>query len=153
MISQASFETSVSSPPSKRVMLAYSGGLDTSCILVWLREQGFEVFAYMADIGQEEDFEAAKAKALALGAAGCFVEDLREQFVNETIFPVAVWANCLYEGVYFLGTSLARPVIAKRQIELARQYNCGYVSHGCTGKGVYTNSFYFMELSSSVDLS
>ncbi|KAI8053870.1 argininosuccinate synthase [Syncephalis plumigaleata] len=117
-----------------KVMLAYSGGLDTSCILAWLIEEGYEVLAYMADVGQEEDFEAARAKALSIGATKVFVEDLRRSFVEEFIFP-AVQANCIYENVYLLGTSLARPVIARRQIELANQENCTHVSHGCTGKG------------------
>jgi argininosuccinate synthase len=90
--------------------------------------------AYMADIGQEEDFEAAKTKALKIGAKRVFVEDLRREFIDETITP-AIQANLLYEGVYLLGTALARPIIAKRQIELALEHGCDYVSHGCTGKG------------------
>ncbi|RHZ76903.1 hypothetical protein Glove_187g100 [Diversispora epigaea] len=118
----------------KRVLIAYSGGLDTSCILVWLIEQGYEVLAYMADLGQEEDFEAAKEKALKIGAKKVFIEDLRREFVEELIFP-AIQANAIYENVYLLGTSLARPIIARRQIEIAIKENCQYVSHGCTGKG------------------
>ncbi|KAF9163864.1 argininosuccinate synthetase [Actinomortierella ambigua] len=117
-----------------RVLLAYSGGLDTSCILAWLIEQGYEVMCYMADVGQEEDFEAAIVKAKAVGATKVFVEDLQRTFVEELIYP-AVQANTIYEGVYLLGTSLARPVIARRQIEIAARENCQYVSHGCTGKG------------------
>lgn len=117
-----------------RVLLAYSGGLDTSCILAWLIEQKYEVMAYMADLGQEEDFEAARAKALKIGATKVFVEDLKRTFVEELIFP-AIQANAIYENVYLLGTSLARPVIARRQIEIAAREKCAYVSHGCTGKG------------------
>ncbi|KAL1918347.1 uncharacterized protein VTP21DRAFT_3007 [Calcarisporiella thermophila] len=117
-----------------KVLLAYSGGLDTSCILAWLLEQGYEVMAYMADVGQEEDFEAARKKALGVGASKVFIEDLRREFVEELIFP-AVQANAIYENVYLLGTSLARPVIARRQIEIAAREGCDYVSHGCTGKG------------------
>ncbi|KAI8929220.1 argininosuccinate synthase [Entophlyctis helioformis] len=117
-----------------RVLLAYSGGLDTSCIMVWLIEQGYEVIAYLANIGQDEDFEAARTKALAIGATKVFIEDLRKEFVEDLVWP-AIQANLLYEGVYLLGTSIARPVIARRQIELAKQEGCAYVSHGCTGKG------------------
>ncbi|CAG8505694.1 541_t:CDS:2 [Paraglomus occultum] len=117
-----------------RVLLAYSGGLDTSCILVWLIEQGYEVLAYMANIGQEEDFEAAKVKALSIGAKKVFIEDLRRAFVEELIYP-AIQANAVYENVYLLGTSLARPVIARSQIEIAIREGCDVVSHGCTGKG------------------
>ncbi|KZS94635.1 argininosuccinate synthetase [Sistotremastrum niveocremeum HHB9708] len=117
-----------------RVLLAYSGGLDTSCILAWLIEQGYEVLAYMADVGQEEDFEAARKKALNCGAKKFILEDLRREFVTELIYP-AVQANCIYEGVYLLGTSLARPVIARGMIESATKEGCDFVSHGCTGKG------------------
>ncbi|KAI8991504.1 argininosuccinate synthase [Mycotypha africana] len=117
-----------------KVLLAYSGGLDTSVILAWLIEQGYETLAYIADVGQEEDFEAIKAKALSVGAAKVFVEDLKEEFVKEQIFP-AIQANAIYESVYLLGTSLARPVIARKQIEIAAREGCQYVSHGCTGKG------------------
>jgi argininosuccinate synthase len=119
---------------SGRVLLAYSGGLDTSCILAWLIEQGYEVYAFMADVGQEEDYEAAREKALAVGAKKFFLEDLKREFVTELIFP-AVQANCIYENVYLLGTSLARPVISRGMIEVAAREGCDYVSHGCTGKG------------------
>jgi len=117
-----------------RVLLAYSGGLDTSCILAWLIEEGYEVYAFMADVGQEEDFEAAREKALKVGAKKFFLEDLKREFVTELIFP-AVQANCIYEGVYLLGTSLARPVIARGMIAVADREGCDFVSHGCTGKG------------------
>ncbi|KAG8831416.1 argininosuccinate synthetase [Serendipita sp. 399] len=117
-----------------RVLLAYSGGLDTSCILAWLIEQGYDVYAFMADVGQEEDFEAAKAKALKVGAKKFFMSDLRKEFITELIYP-AIQANCIYENVYLLGTSLARPVIARGMMEVAEKEGCDYVSHGCTGKG------------------
>ncbi|KIJ55635.1 hypothetical protein M422DRAFT_73418 [Sphaerobolus stellatus SS14] len=122
-------------PQSKgRVLLAYSGGLDTSCILAWLIEEGYEVYAFMADVGQEEDFEAARKKALKVGAKKFFLEDLKREFITELIYP-AVQANCIYEDVYLLGTSLARPVIARGMISVAAKEGCDYVSHGCTGKG------------------
>jgi len=117
-----------------RVLLAYSGGLDTSCILVWLIEQGYDVVAFMADVGQEEDFKAAEEKAMKVGAKGFYLSDLRREFVNELIYP-AVQTNCIYENVYLLGTSLARPVIARGMIEVAEKEHCDYVAHGCTGKG------------------
>ncbi|KAJ3244780.1 argininosuccinate synthetase [Chytriomyces hyalinus] len=117
-----------------KVCLAYSGGLDTSCILAWLLEEGYEVVAYMANIGQEEDFEAARDKALKIGATKVYIEDLRKEFVEGVVFS-AVQANALYEGVYLLGTSLARPVITKTQIRIANAEGCDFVSHGCTGKG------------------
>ncbi len=118
----------------KKIILAYSGGLDTSCILKYLVEEGFEVIAYMADVGQDEDFEAAKKKALEIGASKVYVEDLKKEFVTDFIFP-AIKANAIYEGRYLLGTGLARPVIAKRQIEIAELEGAEYVSHGATGKG------------------
>ncbi|KAF8892119.1 argininosuccinate synthetase [Infundibulicybe gibba] len=117
-----------------RVLLAYSGGLDTSCILAWLIEQGYEVYAFMADVGQEEDFVAAEKKALKVGAKKFFLEDLKREFITELIYP-AVQANCIYENVYLLGTSLARPVIARGMISVAEREGCDFVSHGCTGKG------------------
>ncbi|KAJ1948713.1 argininosuccinate synthetase, partial [Linderina macrospora] len=122
-------------PGSKgKVLLAYSGGLDTSCILVWLIEQGYEVLAYMANVGQEEDFEAAREKALKVGATKVFIEDLRRELVEELVIPT-IQANAVYETVYLLGTSVARPVIARSQVAIAQQEGCTHVSHGCTGKG------------------
>jgi len=118
----------------KKVVLAYSGGLDTSVILKWLLEQGYEVIAYIADVGQKEDFDAARAKALQIGASRVYVEDLKRDFVENYIFP-AFKANVVYESRYLLGTALARPPIAKRHIEIAKKENAGYVSHGATGKG------------------
>ena len=117
-----------------KVVLAYSGGLDTSVILKWLLEQGYEVFAYMADIGQKEDFETAEQKALKIGASKVFIGDMKKEFVTDYIFPVYK-ANTIYEGRYLLGTAIARPIIAKKQIEIAKQVGAEYVSHGATGKG------------------
>ncbi|AGO12570.1 AaceriAER230Cp [[Ashbya] aceris (nom. inval.)] len=119
---------------SGKVCLAYSGGLDTSVILAWLLEQGYEVVAFMANVGQEEDFQAAEEKALKIGASKFVCVDCREQFVTDVLFP-AVQVNAVYEDVYLLGTSLARPVIAKAQIDVAEQEQCFAVAHGCTGKG------------------
>lgn len=117
-----------------KVCLAYSGGLDTSVILAWLLEQGYEVIAFMANIGQEEDFEAAREKALKIGATKYVVVDVRKQFVEDVLYP-AIQSNAIYENVYLLGTSLARPVIAQAQIQVAEEEGCFAVSHGCTGKG------------------
>ncbi|XP_078282269.1 argininosuccinate synthase [Rhinoraja longicauda] len=116
------------------VVLAYSGGLDTSCILVWLKEQGYEVIAYLADVGQDEDFEAARKKATLLGAKKVFIEDLRKEFVEEFIWPW-VQSSAVYEDRYLLGTSLARPCIARGQVKVAKQEKAQFVSHGATGKG------------------
>ncbi|MBI1935955.1 argininosuccinate synthase [Candidatus Woesearchaeota archaeon] len=118
----------------QKVVLAYSGGLDTSVILKWLVEKGFDVVAFIADLGQKEDFEAARQKALRIGASKVYVEDLKEEFVTDFIFP-AIKANAVYEGRYLLGTSLARPLIAKKQVEIAEKENAEFVSHGATGKG------------------
>ncbi len=117
-----------------KLVLAYSGGLDTSVILKWLINQGYEVIAYLADVGQKENFEEAKEKALSVGASKVYVKDLRREFVTDYIFPTFK-ANCLYEGKYLLGTALARPLIAKKQIEIAAEEGAQYVSHGATGKG------------------
>lgn len=118
----------------EKVVLAYSGGLDTSVILKWLLEKGYEVIAYIADIGQDEDMDAAREKALKVGASKVYVEDMKEEFVTDYIFP-AFKANALYEGRYLLGTSVARPLIAKRQVEIAEKEGAQYVAHGATGKG------------------
>jgi argininosuccinate synthase len=119
----------------KKVVLAYSGGLDTSVMLRWLREEyGCEVVCYCADVGQGEELAGLEEKARATGASKLYVEDLRREFVEEYVWP-AVKANAVYEGVYLLGTSLARPVIAKRQIEIARREGADAVAHGATGKG------------------
>ncbi len=118
----------------KKVVLAYSGGLDTSIILKWLIEQGYDVVAYICDVGQQEDFPAAKAKALKVGASKVYIDDRKREFVTDFIFP-AFSANAVYEGRYLMGTSLARPVIAKGQIEIAIKEGADFVSHGATGKG------------------
>lgn len=117
-----------------KVVLAYSGGLDTSVILSWLVKKGFEVVAFIADLGQEEDLKAAKEKALKVGASKVYIEDVKNEFVTDFIFP-ALKANAVYEGRYLMGTSLARPLIAKKQIEIAKKEKANYVSHGATGKG------------------
>ena len=121
----------------KKVVLAYSGGLDTSIILKWLQtEYGAEVVTFTADLGQGEELEPARRKAELLGikAENIFIDDLREEFVRDYVFPM-FRANALYEGLYLLGTSIARPLIAKRQIEIARQVGADAVCHGATGKG------------------
>jgi argininosuccinate synthase len=118
----------------EKVVLAYSGGLDTSVILKWLVNKGYDVIAYVADVGQQEDFERVREKALKTGASKVYVEDLKEEFVTGYIFPV-IKANALYEGRYLLGTAIARPLIAKRQIEIANLEGASCVSHGATGKG------------------
>ena len=119
----------------KKVVLAYSGGLDTSVILRWLQEEyGCEVVTFTADLGQGEEVEPARAKAQAAGVRDIYIEDLREEFVRDYVFPM-FRANALYEGVYLLGTSIARPLIAKRQIEIAKETGADAVSHGATGKG------------------
>jgi argininosuccinate synthase len=119
----------------KKVVLAYSGGLDTSVILKWLQENyGCEVVTFTADLGQGEELEPARKKAQMLGVKEIFIEDLREEFVENYVFPM-FRANALYEGVYLLGTSIARPLIAKRQIEIAEMVGADAVAHGATGKG------------------
>src|SRR5712671_1315482 len=119
----------------KKVVLAYSGGLDTSIILKWLQiTYGCEVVTFTADLGQGEELAPARAKAEMLGIKEIFIEDLRETFVRDFVFPM-FRANALYEGTYLLGTSIARPLIAQRQIEIAHQTGADAVAHGATGKG------------------
>jgi len=119
----------------KKVVLAYSGGLDTSIILKWLQEEkGCEVVTFTADLGQGEELEPARRKAEAAGVKEIFIDDLREEFVRDFVFPM-FRANALYEGLYLLGTSIARPLIAKRQIEIATMVGADAVCHGATGKG------------------
>ena len=123
----------MSSP--KKVVLAYSGGLDTSIILKWLQEEkGCEVVTFTADLGQGEELEPARRKAEAAGVKEIFIDDLREEFVRDFVFPM-FRANAVYEGLYLLGTSIARPLISKRQIEIAHQVGADAVCHGATGKG------------------
>ncbi len=126
---------SIKTSDVKKVVLAYSGGLDTSVILKWLQDQyGCEVITFTADIGQGEELEPARKKAKQFGVKKIFVDDLREEFVRDFVFPM-FRANAIYEGEYLLGTSIARPLIAKRQIEIARMTGADAVSHGSTGKG------------------
>jgi len=127
----------MSKPAPKKVVLAYSGGLDTSIILKWLQEEyGAEVVTFTADLGQGEELAPAKEKALKLGIKpeNIFIDDLREEFVRDFVFPM-FRANTVYEGQYLLGTSIARPLISKRQIEIARMVGADAVCHGATGKG------------------
>ena len=118
----------------KKVVLAYSGGLDTSVILKWLVNKGFDVICFVGNIGQQEDFEYVRRKALKTGASKVFIEDLREEFVTDFIYP-AMMGDAIYEGRYLLGTSLARPLLAKKQMEIAHEEGAEYVAHGATGKG------------------
>ena len=119
----------------RKVVLAYSGGLDTSIILRWLQDTyRCEVVTFTADLGQGEDLEPAREKARLMGISEIYVEDLREEFVRDFVFPM-FRANALYEGTYLLGTSIARPLIAKRQIEIAAETGADAVAHGATGKG------------------
>ncbi|MDI9384270.1 MAG: argininosuccinate synthase, partial [Verrucomicrobiota bacterium] len=118
-----------------KVVLAYSGGLDTSVIIQWLIDRyNAEVIAFSADLGQEEELDGLEQKALRTGAKACYVEDLREEFAKDFVFPM-LRANAIYEDQYLLGTSIARPLIAKRMVEIARREGAEAVSHGATGKG------------------
>lgn len=118
-----------------KVVLAYSGGLDTSIILHWLKEEkGCDVIAFCADLGQGEDLPSIRKKALQVGATKVYVEDLREEFVSNYVFPM-LRGNAVYESFYLLGTAIARPLIAKRQVELAKKEKASFLSHGATGKG------------------
>lgn len=119
----------------KKVVLAYSGGLDTSIILKWLQtELGAEVVTFTADLGQGEELEPARKKAEMLGIKEIFIEDVREEFVRDFVFPM-FRANAVYEGVYLLGTSIARPLISKHLIEIAKKTGADAIAHGATGKG------------------
>jgi argininosuccinate synthase len=126
---------SVRSTTVAKIVLAYSGGLDTSVILRWLQDQyRCEVVTFTADLGQGEELEPARAKAEMMGASAIFIEDLREEFVRDFVFPM-FRANALYEGAYLLGTSIARPLIAKRLVEIAHEVGADAIAHGATGKG------------------
>src|SRR5258706_16328518 len=115
-----------------KIVLAYSGGLDTSVMLRWLKEQySCEVVCYCADVGQGDETDGLEAKALATGASKLYIEDLREEFASEFVFPM-MRANAIYEGYYLLGTSIARPVIARKQVEIARREGADAVAHGAT---------------------
>ena len=119
----------------EKVVLAYSGGLDTSVILTWLKEElGYEVIATCVDVGQEDDFEEVEKKAYATGAAKCYIVDVKEEFVTDYIFPT-MKAGAVYENDYLLGTSFARPLIAKKLVEIAHKEGAVAIAHGATGKG------------------
>lgn len=122
----------------KKVVLAYSGGLDTSCIVRWLKERGYDVICFVADLGQGlsqgEDFEAIEKRALAAGASKVYIRDLQDEFIADFILP-ALKANAIYEGKYLLGTALGRPLIAKYLVQIAHKEKAQAVAHGCTGKG------------------
>ena len=118
-----------------KIVVAYSGGLDTSVLLQWLKQTyGAEIIAFCADVGQEEELDGLEPKALSTGASKCYIDDLREEFARDFIFPM-IQAGAIYEGQYFLGTSIARPLIAKRMVEIARAEGADAVAHGATGKG------------------
>ena len=118
-----------------KVVLAYSGGLDTSCILKWLQEKyQAEVVTYCANVGQDEELDGLHEKAYGTGAVKSYIEDLTEEFARDYIFPM-FQANAIYENMYLLGTSIARPLIAKRLVEVAKAENAEYICHGATGKG------------------
>lgn len=139
----------------KKVVLAYSGGLDTSVILKWLVNKGFDVIAYVADVGQKEDFKAIEDKAYKTGASKVYIKDLKSELITDYVFP-ALKANAIYEGSYLLGTALARPVISKGQIEIAKLENTNYVAHGATGKGNDQVRFefgYYMNMSDAKVIS
>lgn len=118
----------------KKVVLAYSGGLDTSCAIKWLQDKGYDVVAMIADVGQGEDFDAIKERALKTGASKVHVLNLQKEFVSDYVFP-AIRANAMYENKYLLATALSRPLIAKHQVEIAHKEKATAVAHGCTGKG------------------
>ncbi len=118
----------------KKVVLAYSGGLDTSCAIKWLQDKGYNVVAMIADVGQGEDFNAIKERALKTGASKVHVLNLQKEFVSDYVFP-AIRANAIYENKYLLATALSRPLIAKHQVKIAHAENANAVAHGCTGKG------------------
>lgn len=118
----------------KKVVLAYSGGLDTSCAIKWLRDKGWEVVAYIGDVGQGEDFSEVEKRALKTGAKKVYVGDLRQEFIRDFILP-ALQAHACYEGKYLLATALSRPLIARHLVEVAHREKAGAIAHGCTGKG------------------
>ena len=132
---RSSSKTRIKQSTRPKVILAYSGGLDTSIILHWLKEEkGCDVIAFCADLGQGEDLTSIRKKALQVGAVKAYVEDLKEEFVSDYVFPM-LRGNAVYESSYLLGTSIARPLIAKRQVELAKKEKARFLSHGATGKG------------------
>ncbi len=118
----------------EKVVLAYSGGLDTSVIVRWLEQKGYDVICFCANVGQEEKYKDLEAKALNSGGTKCYIRDVKEEFVRDFVFPAIAW-NAKYEGRYLLGTSLARPVIAKHMVDIAKKEKAQYIAHGATGKG------------------
>ncbi len=118
----------------KKIVLAYSGGLDTSCAIKWLEDKGYETIAFIADVGQQENFELIKKRALATGASKVYVIDLKKEFVDDYVFP-ALKASAVYENKYYLATALSRPLIAKHQVLIAQKEKATGIAHGCTGKG------------------
>ena len=118
----------------KKIVLAYSGGLDTSCAIKWLKDKGYDVIAFIANVGQQENFDAIKKRAIATGASKVHVVDLQKEFVNDYVFP-SVKAGAVYEGKYYLATALSRPLIAKHQVAIAHKEGTKVLAHGCTGKG------------------
>jgi len=118
----------------KKIVLAYSGGLDTSCVVRWLKEQGFQVVCFIADLGQGEDFQAIEARGLAAGASKVYIKDLQDEFIEDFIVPT-LKAGAIYEGKYLLSTALGRPLIAKYLVDVAHKEKASFVAHGCTGKG------------------
>jgi len=118
----------------KKVVLAYSGGLDTSCAIKWLEDKGYDVIAFIADVGQKDDFESIKKRALSTGAKKVYVVNLQKEFVEDYVFP-AIKASAAYENKYYLATALSRPLIAKHQVLIAHKENATAIAHGCTGKG------------------
>ncbi len=130
----------------KKVVLAYSGGLDTSCAIKWLKDKGYNVVAFMADVGQGGDFDSVKKRALKTGASKVYIKDLKSEFIHDYIWP-SLKANAVYEGKYLLATALSRPLIAKHLVEIAKKENAQYIAHGCTGKG---NDQVRIEVSASI---
>src|ERR1039457_7221208 len=118
----------------KKVILAYSGGLDTSCLIRWYKDKGYDVIAYLADVGQGRNFNLIEMRALATGASKVYILDLKEEFVKDYVFS-AIKANAVYEGKYFLATALSRPLIAKHQVLVAKKEKATAIAHGSTGKG------------------
>jgi argininosuccinate synthase len=118
----------------KKIILAYSGGLDTSCAVRWLKDQGYQVICFIANLGQDEDFQEIERRGLAAGASFVYIKDLQDEFIEDFILP-ALKANAIYEGKYLLATALGRPLIAKYLVEIAHKEKANYVAHGCTGKG------------------
>ncbi len=127
-------KVAASSTKKNRVVLAYSGGLDTSVLVRWLEQRGYEVICFCANVGQVEKYKDLEKKALNSGATRCYIRDVQEEFVRDFVFPAIAW-NAKYEGRYLLGTSLARPIIAKHMVDIAKKENAEYIAHGATGKG------------------